>query len=44
MEIADSLITRAFLLDPQGDERFIDEARVVIREYLAKRYDEGATA
>ncbi|WP_345764438.1 TetR/AcrR family transcriptional regulator [Diaminobutyricibacter sp. McL0608] len=44
VEIADSLITRAFLLDPQGDERFIDEARVVIREYLAKRYDEGATA
>ena len=44
VEIADSLITRAFLLDPQGDERFIEEARVVIREYLAKRYDEGATA
>lgn len=44
VEIADSLITRAFLLDPQGDERFIDEARVVIREYLAKRYDESTVS
>jgi AcrR family transcriptional regulator len=44
VEIADSLITRAFLIDPSGDEAFIEEARVVIREYLAKRYGEGATA
>ena len=42
VEIADSLITRAFLIDPRGDEAFIEEARVVIREYLSKRYDEGA--
>jgi AcrR family transcriptional regulator len=40
VEIADSLITRAFLMDPNGDEAFIEEARVVIREYLAKRYGE----
>jgi AcrR family transcriptional regulator len=44
VEIADSLITRAFLLDPHGDERFIEEARVVIREYLAKRYDESTVS
>ena len=43
VDIADALITRAFRLDPNGDEAFIEEARVVIREYLAKRYDEGAT-
>ena len=38
VEISDSLISRAFLADPNGDERFIAEARVVAREYLAKRY------
>lgn len=43
VEIADALITRAFLIDPRGDEKFIEEARVVIREYLAKRYGEGTT-
>ncbi|WP_426521100.1 TetR family transcriptional regulator [Diaminobutyricibacter sp. McL0618] len=43
VEIADSLITRAFLIDPHGDEAFIEEAREVIREYLAKRYGEDAT-
>jgi AcrR family transcriptional regulator len=44
VEIADSLINRAFLIDPRGDEAFIEEARVVIREYLVKRYDEGTTS
>lgn len=42
VEIADALINRAFLVDPNGDETFIEEARVVIREYLAKRYSDGA--
>jgi AcrR family transcriptional regulator len=44
VEIADSLITRAFLIDPHGDEAFIEEARVVIREYLAKRYEGGSAS
>jgi AcrR family transcriptional regulator len=38
VEISDALINRAFLTDPNGDERFIAEARVVARDYLAKRY------
>jgi AcrR family transcriptional regulator len=41
VEISDSLINRAFLVDPNGDERFIAEARVVAREYLEKRYGDG---
>ncbi|WP_223690390.1 TetR/AcrR family transcriptional regulator [Leifsonia poae] len=41
VELSDSLINRAFLLDADGDERFIEEARVVAREYLAKRYGDG---
>jgi AcrR family transcriptional regulator len=38
VEISDSLISRAFLSDPNGDERFIAEARVVARQYLSSRY------
>ena len=38
VEIADALITRAFLMAPRGDESFIAEARTVIREYLTSRY------
>jgi AcrR family transcriptional regulator len=41
VEISDSLINRAFLIDPNGDERFIAEARVVAREYLEKRYGDS---
>jgi AcrR family transcriptional regulator len=41
VEISDALINRAFLTDPNGDERFIAEARVVAREYLAKRYGDS---
>ncbi|CAM5310596.1 TetR family transcriptional regulator [Leifsonia shinshuensis] len=39
VEIMDGLINRAFLDDPMGDPRFIEEARVVAREYLERRYD-----
>ena len=39
VEIMDGLINRAFLDDPMGDPRYIDEARVVAREYLERRYD-----
>lgn len=41
VEISDALINRAFLIDPNGDERFIAEARVVARDYLAKRYGDS---
>ncbi|MFE4948904.1 TetR/AcrR family transcriptional regulator, partial [Leifsonia sp. NPDC056665] len=39
VEIMDGLINRAFRDDPMGDARYIDEARVVAREYLERRYD-----
>lgn len=34
IEVGDALISRAFLLDPAGDERIIVEAQHVVREYL----------
>jgi AcrR family transcriptional regulator len=40
VEVVDALINRAFLIDPAGDERFIKEARVVVREYLGARYSD----
>lgn len=42
VEIMDSLINRAFVEDPEGDERFISEARTVAREYLERRFGENA--
>ena len=39
VEIMDSLINRAFVEDPNGDERYISEARTVAREYLEARFD-----
>jgi AcrR family transcriptional regulator len=41
VELVDALVNRAFLLDPAGDERFIEEARVVVREYLRARYGDA---
>lgn len=41
VEIMDSLINRAFVEDPEGDERFIAEARTVAREYLERRFGEN---
>ncbi|WP_323742934.1 MULTISPECIES: TetR family transcriptional regulator [unclassified Rathayibacter] len=38
IEVADALLTRAFLMDPQGDQRFIDEARTLLRDYLSAHY------
>jgi AcrR family transcriptional regulator len=35
VEIADSLLHRAFLYEREGDDRFIAKLRVLIREYLA---------
>jgi AcrR family transcriptional regulator len=34
IEIGDALLQRAFLLDKQGDQRFIDAARTLSNEYL----------
>lgn len=42
IEIADGLVTRAFQIDQDGDSAFIDEARTVIRQYLASRYGQVA--
>ena len=39
VELGDALMRRAFLLDPEGDERFLDAARRVVRDYLARRYE-----
>lgn len=38
VEMADSLLCRAFLNDPLGDDRFIDECRRVVYDYLASFY------
>jgi AcrR family transcriptional regulator len=34
IEVADGLMQRAFLLDKQGDQRFIDAARMISNQYL----------
>lgn len=36
VEIADSILHRAFLYDPHGDERFIAKLRVIVRDYMGK--------
>jgi AcrR family transcriptional regulator len=36
VEMMDALLYRAFIVDPNGDERFIEEARVVMKEYLTR--------
>lgn len=36
VEIADSILHRAFLYDPKGDERFISKLRSMVREYMGK--------
>lgn len=38
VEMAESLLVRAFLHDPLGDDRFIDECRRVVHDYLADFY------
>ncbi len=34
IELVDSLVNRAFMRDPEGDERYLREAKRVVREYL----------
>jgi AcrR family transcriptional regulator len=43
IEMADGIITRAFYSDPQGDERFIDESRRVVHDYLVGYYGPSAS-
>lgn len=38
IEVADALLTRAFLIDPSGDQRFIDESRILLRNYMVEHY------
>ncbi|MHB1171793.1 MAG: TetR/AcrR family transcriptional regulator [Lacisediminihabitans sp.] len=41
LEMADSLLARAFAFDPRGDERFIAEARKVVADYLGGYYGDA---
>jgi AcrR family transcriptional regulator len=40
IELADALIHRAYTRDPEGDQRYLDEAKRVVRGYLAEHLDE----
>ena len=42
VEIADALLARAFHSEPLGDDRFIDECRLVLRNYLDGFYSPQA--
>ncbi|WP_394552130.1 TetR/AcrR family transcriptional regulator [Agromyces sp. MMS24-JH15] len=44
IELADALISRAFLHNPEGDQRYLDEARRVVRGYLAEHLDDVRVA
>lgn len=38
IELADALLSRAFAVDPQGDERIIEECRRIMHDYLVGYY------
>ena len=40
LDVADALLSRAFAHDRGGDERFITEARSIVRDYLVSVYGE----
>jgi AcrR family transcriptional regulator len=42
VEMADSLLSRAFTWNSQGDERFIEECRRIMHDYLAGYYGPDA--
>lgn len=44
IELADALIHRAYSRDPQGDPRYLDEAKRVVRGYLGEHLDEAVPA
>ncbi|WP_350346844.1 TetR/AcrR family transcriptional regulator [Agromyces sp. G08B096] len=39
IELADALIHRAYTRDPNGDVRYLEEAKLVVRGYLAEHLD-----
>ncbi|MDR5700753.1 TetR/AcrR family transcriptional regulator [Agromyces aerolatus] len=44
MELVEALVYRAHSRDPQGDSRYIDEAKVVVRRYLEEHLDPAIAA
>ncbi|WP_425580957.1 TetR family transcriptional regulator [Streptomyces thermoalcalitolerans] len=44
VETADTLVHLAFRVDPQGDERIIEEMRVMLRAYLERALDRETSA
>ncbi len=44
IELGDALISRAFERDPLGDERYLAEAKRLLRHYLAERLGEPKAA
>jgi AcrR family transcriptional regulator len=42
LDLADALLNRAFETDAEGDQRYIDEARALVRNYLTGFYSEDA--
>lgn len=44
VETCHALVARAFKIDPDGDEKFIEEARVIAREYLDRHFDQNSSA
>ncbi|MFC6355826.1 TetR family transcriptional regulator [Luethyella okanaganae] len=43
VEMADALLSRAFVTDPHGDERFIAECRSIMHAYLVSHYGTSST-
>ncbi|WP_213815165.1 TetR/AcrR family transcriptional regulator [Glaciihabitans sp. dw_435] len=41
IEISDALVARAFARDPEGDPRFLEQARTIVRSVLSEHF--GAT-
>lgn len=44
LDLADALLNRAFETDAEGDQRYIDEARVLVRNYLNGFYADESPA
>ncbi|MEO6827700.1 MAG: TetR/AcrR family transcriptional regulator [Microbacteriaceae bacterium] len=42
VDTCNALVTRAFQTDPDGDHRFIDEARVISRQYAREHFDSAS--
>lgn len=44
VETCNALVTRAFQANPDGDKRFIDEARAIARQYVQQHLDQGVAS